>query len=370
MAETWNLDRLEGLLEQMEPDEIRARYGAELAAHPQCLAMLDAFEGLDERLQQLKESVPPAPALAVATRPVPLLFSVPQAPRPAFPRWRWTRWALPVAALLVVGLLLVTRAPQSALEQTAVAPPEALKTLPAAEPLAPSVSQDAELVAEDTADLAASQVQPPVPEASAEAPEKETASAPASARPTLRRQEESKMDSEVRRYEEKPTPAPPPASQELPAQVQATEAPALAPAKVEKRAESAREADDRLADALVPGASQTAAPNLSEEKLKSPPRGRRLSSIMNLAPGGAASVDMWVEKYNALRKDPGARAELFTPGLDPFRGNLAGTWPRLLLHIAADGAIEVEALDADGRGQGRFRVEFDESGRCVAMHPK
>jgi len=60
MAEM-NLDRLETLLETMEPHDIRQQYTDELAACPQSEAMLASFEGLDDDLTDLKRVEPPPP---------------------------------------------------------------------------------------------------------------------------------------------------------------------------------------------------------------------------------------------------------------------------------------------------------------------
>jgi len=84
-----NLDRLEQLLETMSPDDIRAQYGEELAKDPRSEAMLATFEGMDDRLKTLKDG--------------------PAAPEFRMPKRYWSplviKWALPLAAVVVLGLL-------------------------------------------------------------------------------------------------------------------------------------------------------------------------------------------------------------------------------------------------------------------------
>ncbi|MDJ0839717.1 MAG: hypothetical protein QNK37_24580 [Acidobacteriota bacterium] len=103
MAEKLNLDRLEELLETMEPAKIRETYAAEL--DDAGLRMLATFEALDDDLGVLK-AVDPAPPL-------------PQAP--AAPRARIIPFMkyLPMAAVLVGGLLIYTLVFQPDQMQTA-----------------------------------------------------------------------------------------------------------------------------------------------------------------------------------------------------------------------------------------------------------
>lgn len=368
MAETWNLDRLEGLLEDMEPEEIRARYGAELAAYPQCLAMLDAFEGLDGQLKQLKDSVP-APPLVAAAKSEPVLVSLPQSPRPASGSWQWTRWAMPLAALLLVGILLLTRAPQRALEQAVVTTPAVEEVVPAAEPAPPPVSQDTELLAEEAAGPAASPVQSQDFKESDKAPLQDVAP-PAPARPTLRKLEKAKKEAEQQVFEDKLASAAPLASASQPDEERenTVETQALPPAGAYQRPEAAAVADDQRIDNVMKTRARAA--DEREGAVPKRPSAQEASPLKDDAAHTPKDVAAWVEKYNASRQDPNARAALFAPGLNPFGVRDAAAWPKLRVYASSDEGLEVEALGTDGRSLGRFRLELDETGRCVALHPK
>jgi len=87
MTEELNLDRLEELLETLEPAQIRSQYAQQLGKNPACNDMLKMFEDLDEDLVQLKMA---DPAPVIRTRR-----------RPRFPM----HWALPLAAGLMVAFL-------------------------------------------------------------------------------------------------------------------------------------------------------------------------------------------------------------------------------------------------------------------------
>lgn len=111
MAETLTMDRLEKLLETMDPAAIRAMHGqAPLPA--ECEALLAAFEAMDEDLDALKlADTPPAlPELQESRQEdlaaVPLMASTTPARRS---NWkRHLSWALPIAAALVFGVLITT----------------------------------------------------------------------------------------------------------------------------------------------------------------------------------------------------------------------------------------------------------------------
>lgn len=108
MSDTLSLDQLEQLLETMAPAEIRARYGAALAANPRCESMLRHFEQIDEQLAALAdaESAPPLPdfaaLLAERAAAEPKVVPLP-ARRNSL---RWLVMAGPIAAALVVALLI------------------------------------------------------------------------------------------------------------------------------------------------------------------------------------------------------------------------------------------------------------------------
>lgn len=90
MTEPVNLNTLEKLLETMDPETIRLRYAETLAAHPECRAMLDAFDALDDDFNQLKTRIPSPP------------LPQPKKRRAAV----WVSLALPLAALVVLAVLL------------------------------------------------------------------------------------------------------------------------------------------------------------------------------------------------------------------------------------------------------------------------
>lgn len=106
MSDTMNLDRLEQLLEELEPAEIRRRFAAELAENPRCEAMLAHFENMDADLQALAD-LEPAP-------PIPIPSAIPAAETPVEPissrRLLIRRFIIagPLAAALVVALLIGT----------------------------------------------------------------------------------------------------------------------------------------------------------------------------------------------------------------------------------------------------------------------
>ncbi|CAM2066522.1 hypothetical protein SCOR_14185 [Sulfidibacter corallicola] len=90
MTDKLDLDRMEALLETMEPEEIRSQYGAALAEAPECERMLHHFEAMDDHLDHLK-SVDPAPAMVL-------------------PKRRRARsvltWAVPLAAIVIIAVLV------------------------------------------------------------------------------------------------------------------------------------------------------------------------------------------------------------------------------------------------------------------------
>lgn len=84
-----NLDRLEQLLETMEPSEIRDQYAAQLAQDPRCEAFLRQFERLEGQLEALK-TLETAPTMKLSKRGM---------------KGRIWTWALPMAAVFILGLL-------------------------------------------------------------------------------------------------------------------------------------------------------------------------------------------------------------------------------------------------------------------------
>ncbi|CAM2008277.1 hypothetical protein [Acanthopleuribacter pedis] len=116
MSEPMTLDRLEELLETMEPAEIRRDYAAELAADPRCEAMLEHFEKLDANLEALAE-LEPAPAIPVP-RAEGAVVSLPK----RRPLVRWLTFVAPLAAALVVALMISNDwHPQQVLDDVPVA---------------------------------------------------------------------------------------------------------------------------------------------------------------------------------------------------------------------------------------------------------
>lgn len=112
------VDELERLLGKLEPEEIEARYGAQL--DPEARASFDAFKRTCEKLNLLADhvalSVPPMPAPR-RQRPLLTLLRRPL-PMPA--------WSMPLAAAAMVclGLLVPrpTEAPEQPQEQRTPAP--------------------------------------------------------------------------------------------------------------------------------------------------------------------------------------------------------------------------------------------------------
>lgn len=84
MIERLTLDRLEELLEALEPSEIRSRFANQLTS--ECERMLAEFEGLDQELRLLTQDAPQANVEK--------------------PQRRLGPWALSIAAVLVLGLIL------------------------------------------------------------------------------------------------------------------------------------------------------------------------------------------------------------------------------------------------------------------------
>lgn len=98
MAKPMDLDQLEKLLETMEAEEIRAKYGDQLT--PVCQAFLASFEELDQQLAELKtfEQAPQLPKSGLqagksAAKVVPIWVS------------NQLKWALPLAAVIIAAFL-------------------------------------------------------------------------------------------------------------------------------------------------------------------------------------------------------------------------------------------------------------------------
>ena len=87
MVEKLDLDRLEALLEDHEPAEVRHLYAQELAENAAFRELLAVYEGMGDDLVELK-LMDPAPTLPVPRRRV-------------FPY----AWVLPLTALLMLGFL-------------------------------------------------------------------------------------------------------------------------------------------------------------------------------------------------------------------------------------------------------------------------
>ncbi len=90
MTKKMNLDRLEELLEEMEPAEIREQFADELASAPDCLKLLSHFENMDNNLSEYAQhETPPSVQLRVRRS-----------------AWSAMKWALPLAAVLMISFLL------------------------------------------------------------------------------------------------------------------------------------------------------------------------------------------------------------------------------------------------------------------------
>lgn len=131
MSNNLNLDRLEELLETQDPAEIRAHYAEALAANPECAAMLDAFEALDDYFATLK-AADPVPEVTPLTQlpPVDEAVPAPTVVRPMRPKPKRRPIIMrfmPLAAVLVAALLIGRLVLPEAQEQAAhVASPEAV----------------------------------------------------------------------------------------------------------------------------------------------------------------------------------------------------------------------------------------------------
>ncbi len=88
MTEKLTMAYLETLLESMEPAEIRERFSDELRENPSCEAMLSAFESMETDLLDLKS-----------------LDQPPHFRKPGIMAHRLKIWSLPLAAVLLLGLL-------------------------------------------------------------------------------------------------------------------------------------------------------------------------------------------------------------------------------------------------------------------------
>ena len=123
MAERLDLDRLEQLLETMNPAEIRARFGPQLAAQPECRTFLGHFEAMDAHLARLKyaqeppvlklpergallESGAPTALEGDPTAPVEALSVVRPRRLPTAKTGSGSFWVLPLAAALLLGLFM------------------------------------------------------------------------------------------------------------------------------------------------------------------------------------------------------------------------------------------------------------------------
>ena len=137
MTEKLTMEHLESLLETMEPAQIREQYSADLVKNPQCQQFLQAFEEMDENLSLLKDlDAPPAFAKPLDA---PIFVQVPKPPPSKQSIYlRLTRFALPLAAILVLGLLWGYRFLQ--LNPSNQAMPD-MDDMAAAVPVEPSVSQ-------------------------------------------------------------------------------------------------------------------------------------------------------------------------------------------------------------------------------------
>jgi chemotaxis protein histidine kinase CheA len=109
MTEPLSLDRLETLLESMEPADIRAQYREELARKPRCEAMLAQFERMDDDLGALKQAEP-APRTSTGVVDASWLEKPDSAASVVHLKQRFGHgmmgWALPLAAVVVMGLLI------------------------------------------------------------------------------------------------------------------------------------------------------------------------------------------------------------------------------------------------------------------------
>ncbi len=414
MAETWNLDRMEQLLEDMEPAEIRSRYAAELAAHPQCLAMLEAFEGLDEGFSRLKEMVPATPRLREPAPVEALVLGQPQTPRAPRPIKHWSRWAMPLAAMLLLGILLTTRTAQKVLSEAAQPRQAPLRTAETAEPPDQILSVDKQVPEP-------AQSMPPATEPTAadtlEAGPREAMKAdPAPERPSLRKSAKKEAYEEQRQNElktAKPRPLSPAQEQpqpqreadasaetlgqamrDEPAQAEAELMAAAAPAPPPREAggipllERAQDQDAQRDDtgssasqassqpnAPAKGRAAKTADDVSEETSTKLPRGRRVSSIMELAPG-ATQVELaptdWLNSYNNARQDATARTSLFA-SIPPFAASADGLepWPELRLVSSEKQELQVETLDAQGAVIARYLLKLDKQCKiCVKVTRK
>lgn len=134
MAETLDLDKLEELLETMEPAEIRTRYADALAAHPACNHMLTTFEDMDDDLLALKASVGPAPTARKQEAAHTIPLGAPSAPSPKTPRYWRLQFALPLAAVVVFALVFLLRLPGPEENMTAMSA-DTMEMTPMEEPL-------------------------------------------------------------------------------------------------------------------------------------------------------------------------------------------------------------------------------------------
>lgn len=131
MSKSLNLDQLYQLLEERDPQEIRAEYSQALADDPELAKVLDQFENLDHRLEQLGQlSNPPEPDWQrIRARKPGLLV--------AFPRY-----VLPLAAVLILGLAIGSQYWQQGAWQDRASSP-AMESMSEAMPQsAPPVARD------------------------------------------------------------------------------------------------------------------------------------------------------------------------------------------------------------------------------------
>ena len=128
MAEKLTVDRLELLLEEMEPSEIRALHARQLSEDPQLERFLASFEGLDQQLSDLK-ILDPTPVFRRKPRSI-------------------MSWALPLAAAMVFGLLWVAKIPLGDMVQNVPISEDMVLEETVSAPVASAELPEAELAAE------------------------------------------------------------------------------------------------------------------------------------------------------------------------------------------------------------------------------